>query len=255
VVLHVYEWGDPDAPPLVCLHGVLAHGRRFRRLAEERLASSFRVLALDLRGHGFSTWEPPWTLAQHVDDVAETCAASGVDGADFIGHSFGARLTLELTARGFVRRSVLLDPVVWAPPAVLVERAEAERAEKSFATPEEALQARMPTAALAPRELLEEEVRDHLVEGDDGRWRWRYLQSAVVTAYGEMTQPPPPWELLRVPTLLIAGRTSDVVPEAVVDMMRHELGEALEVALVQGGHIPLWDAFDETADAIARFLD
>ena len=36
--LNLHEWGDPSAPPVVCLHGVNAHGRRFRRLAEERLA-------------------------------------------------------------------------------------------------------------------------------------------------------------------------------------------------------------------------
>jgi lipase len=254
VVLHAYEWGDPDAPPLVCLHGVLAHGRRFRRLAEDRLAASFRVLALDLRGHGFSTWDPPWTLAQHLDDVVETLFSRGVDGADFIGHSFGGRLTLELTARGFVRRAVLLDPVVWAPPPVALQRAEAERVERVFATPEEALEARAPTALLAPRAFLEEEVRDHLAQGEDGRWRWRYLQSAVVAAYGELAQPPPDWERLRIPTLLVAGAQSDVVPEAVVDLLRAELDEALEVALVPGGHIPLWDAYAETADAIGRFL-
>jgi lipase len=254
VVLHAYEWGAADAPRVVCLHGVLAHGRRYRRLAEERLASSFRVVALDLRGHGFSTWEPPWTLAQHVEDVLETLASLGIESADFIGHSFGGRLTLELTARGFVRRSVLLDPVVWVPPPIALRRAEEERAEKVFATPEDAIAARAPTAALAPRKLLEEEVRDHLVQGEDGRWRWRYLQSAVVAAYGELSQRPPEWEQLRVPTLLVAGERSDVVPEAVVDLLRHELGASLEVALVPGGHIPLWDAFDETAAAVERFL-
>ena len=34
--LNLHEWGDSAAPPVVCLHGVNAHGRRFRRLAEER---------------------------------------------------------------------------------------------------------------------------------------------------------------------------------------------------------------------------
>jgi lipase len=212
------------------------------------------VLAFDLRGHGRSTWEPPWTLARHVDDVVETLFSRGIDGADFIGHSFGGRLTLELTARGFVRRAVLIDPVVWAPPPIALTRAEAERAERSFATPEEALEARRPTAVLAPREFLEEEVRNHLLQSEDGRWRWRYLQSAVVAAYGEIAQPPPPWNRLRIPTLLVAGAQSDVVPEALLDVFRHELGEALEIALVPGGHIPLWDAYDETADAIERFL-
>jgi pimeloyl-ACP methyl ester carboxylesterase len=180
--------------------------------------------------------------------------AAGIERAPVIGHSFGGKLTLELTARGVVERSVLLDPVVWAPPAMALERAEAERADKSFASRQEALAARKPTARLAPRELFEEELDDHLVQDGGGRWRWRYLQSAVVAAYGELSQHPPEWERLRVPTLLVVGAETDVVPEAVVDVLRHELGELLEVVVVPGGHLVLWDAFEQTADAIERFL-
>ena len=35
MVLHVHQWGDASDPPLLCLHGVTAHGERFRRLALE----------------------------------------------------------------------------------------------------------------------------------------------------------------------------------------------------------------------------
>ena len=79
--LNLHEWGDPAAPPVVCLHGVNAHGRRFRKLAEERLARRYRVLAPDLRGHGTSGWEPPWTFATHAHDVLETLDAAGVQRA------------------------------------------------------------------------------------------------------------------------------------------------------------------------------
>jgi lipase len=252
-MLHVHEWGDPDRPPVICLHGVVPHGRRFRRVAEERL-KGFRVLAFDLRGHGRSTWEPPWTLEQHVVDVLQTMSEAGIERAPVIGHSFGGRLALELTARGAVERSVLLDPAVWVPPPIALERAEAERADWSFASREEALEARRPTARLAPDELLEEELDDHLVQDGDGRWRFRYLQSAVVAAYGELAQHPPDWEHVRIPTLLVVGAETEVVPEIVVDVLQHELGDLLEVVVVPGGHIPLWDAFDQTADAIERFL-
>ena len=238
----------------MCLHGVLAHGGRFRRLAEERLADRYRVLAPDLRGHGRSVWEPPWTLAQHVADVEETLAAAGVERAAFVGHSFGGRLTLELTARGVVERSVLLDPAVWVPPPIALERAEEERADRSFADVEEAVEARRPTAKLAPRDFLEAEIAEHLVRDADGRWRYRYSQSAVVAAYGELSQPPPEWEKVRVPTLLVVGSETDVVPTAVVDVLRFELGARLEVVTVAGGHIPLWDAFEQTANAIGAFL-
>jgi lipase len=76
--LHVHEWGDPDAPTVVCLHGVSAHGRRFRKLAEERLAYHFRVLAPDLRGHGRSSYEPPWGIATQLADVIETVRGEGI---------------------------------------------------------------------------------------------------------------------------------------------------------------------------------
>ncbi|MGZ8706944.1 MAG: alpha/beta fold hydrolase, partial [Gaiellaceae bacterium] len=109
--LNLHEWGDPSAPPVVCLHGVNAHGRRFRRLAEERLAGHFRVLAPDLRGHGSSGWEPPWTFPTHAHDVIETLDAAGVRRAQWVGHSFGGRLVLELAvlAPDRIERVALLD--------------------------------------------------------------------------------------------------------------------------------------------------
>jgi lipase len=242
---------------VLCLHGVNAHGGRFRRLAE-RLAPRFRVLAPDLRGHGRSTWEPPWGLEQHLADVLGALDGLGVERADLVGHSFGARLALELTAAapGRAGRVALLDPVIWAPPPIALERAEAERADVAFASEEEAVERRYAASRLrsTPRPLVEEEARAHLERGADGLLRWRYCRSAVVAAYGELSRTPPPWERLRVPTLLVRGAETDVVPEAVVEMCRHELGEALEVVEVPGGHIVMWDALAETADAVERFL-
>jgi lipase len=255
--LHAQEWGDPAGSPVVCLHGVLAHSGRFRKLAQERLASS-RVVALDLRGHGRSDWEPPWDLDTHVADLCETAAAHGIEHAVWIGHSFGGRLVIELTARApeLVERAVLLDPAVWVPPHIALERAERERIDRVFASAEEAIETRIAAGGLhhTPRELLEEEMREHLVPDGDGRFRYRYSQSAVVAAYGELAKPPPPFESLHVPTLLVRGALTDVVPEALADVYREALGDEIDVVTVPGGHIVLWDAFAETADAIERFL-
>ena len=126
MLLQLHEWGDASAPPLVCVHGINAHGRRFRRLAEERLATRFRVLAPDLRGHGSSEWEPPWTIATHVHDLLETLDDAGVRKADWIGHSFGGRLVLELAALAPERidRAVLLDPAIQLLPHVGFDFAE-----------------------------------------------------------------------------------------------------------------------------------
>jgi lipase len=246
VLLHLHEWGDRDAPPLLCVHGVQAHGARYRKLAEERLASRYRVLAPDLRGHGRSGWEPPWTIEQHVDDLLETLSAAGVERTTIVGHSFGGRLALELTARGVVDVSVLLDPVVWVPPPIALERAQELVRDRSFSDVEE---------ALAERELLDEEFAEHLVRHDDGRLRFRYSTAAVIAAYGELSEPPPEWARLQVPTLLVVGQDTDVTVPAVVEVLRFELGDNLGVVTVPGRHIVLWDAYDETADAIDAFLE
>jgi lipase len=92
VRLNVFEWGEADGPPVVCVHGATGHGQRFEQLAEERWAKRLRVIAVDLRGHGGSAWEPPWTIETHVSDLVETVDALDLAQADWIGHSFGGRL-------------------------------------------------------------------------------------------------------------------------------------------------------------------
>jgi lipase len=251
VRLHIHEWGDPDASPVVCLHGVTGHGQRFRKLAEERLASRFHVVALDLRGHGRSTWDEPWDLGTHIADVLET-----VDGpATWIGHSFGGRLVMEITAKRpeLVARAVLLDPAIWVPPEYAEQNAAQERVEKVYDSVDAAI-ARWIGLFHTPEEILEEEMREHLVAGQDGRLRYRYSQPAVAEMHLDLTKWPPPFELLRVPTLLIVGEHSKLVSAAEVELYRSALGELLLVAVVPGGHSVLWDAYEETADAIETFL-
>jgi lipase len=255
--LHLHEWGDEGAPALVCLHGVSAHGRRFRRLAEERLARDFRVLAPDLRGHGLSDYEPPWSMATHLDDVLETVDAAGVERpATWLGHSFGARLLLELCALAPNRfeRAILLDPAIQILPHVGLDFAEEAAREYSFASPEEAIESRLASGAPTPREFVEEEAREHLAVSPDGRLRWRYSRGAVVTAYGELcTQPPPP-SMLEVPALLVHASVFGLVREEQLAEYVHELGDRLEVVAVPGGHVVYWDAYEETAEAIEKFL-
>jgi lipase len=258
VRLHGHSWGDPTAPPLVCLHGVTGHGLRFRKLAEERLARRFRVLAFDLRGHGRSSWNPPWNIPTHVEDILETLAAEGVERATWIGHSFGGRLVLELTARApdRVGRAVLLDPAIQAPPEGALDVAEKERQDRVFATVDDAIAARIADGSLVstPREILEEEMREHLVRGEDGRLRYRYCQSVVIAAYGELAAPPASLDGHIVPTLLVVANESRLVHPAQVEQYQAALGDRLRVVRVPGGHSVLWDAFDETADAIDAFL-
>jgi lipase len=253
VRLHVHAWGDPGAPRVVCLHGVQGHGGRFRRLAEERLAARFHLLAPDLRGHGRSGWEGPWALDAHLGDLAETFS----DSAAWIGHSFGGRLVIDLAARRpeLVERAVLLDPALIVPPDYARLLADEELAtDWSFATVEKAVEQSFAGLLRRPSALLEEEVREHLVQGDDGRYRFRYSPQAVAAVYLEVADVPPAIGAAAVPTLVVAGTYSKFVSLGEAELFRAALGDLFTAVVVPGGHMVLWDAFNETADAIERFL-
>ena len=216
------------------------------------MPAGLRVVAPDLRGHGASPWEPPWRRERHVVDVVE---AVGIGHAAWIGHSFGARLALDVSdeAPELVECLVLLDPALTLGPPLALELAEAERPERSFATRGEALAHRAAEEPRAPPDVLAEELDQHLVECDDGLFRYRYCQSAVVAMYGDLAAAAGTVRNV-VPTLLVHGAVSEFVPDAHVEALRQTLGELLEVVTVPGGHIVLWDAFDETAVAVERFL-
>ena len=250
--LHLHEWGDPSAPPVVCLHGVTSHGGRFLGLAE-RLAPRHRVLAPDLRGHGYSGYEPPWSIDAHLGDLLETIDA---ERAVWLGHSYGGRLVAELAARDpeRVERAVLLDPALQVLPHVALDLAEQERKDASHVSVQEAVAVRydMGRVLLAPREVVEAADALHLEAGPDGRLRYRYCKSAVVAAWSDMATPPP--EPARVPTLIVLGEQSWLMLDDQVKAYRTRLGELVEVVKVPGGHTVYWDAFDETTAALEAFL-
>jgi lipase len=253
VRLHLREWGDPSAPEIVCVHGVQAFGGRFRRLAEERLADRYHVVAVDLRGHGRSGREEPWTLEAHLGDLLETRP----EPAAWIGHSFGGRLVAELMARApeRVERAVLLDPALTVPPDYAAFLAEEElAAENSYASVEEAIEACTAGLFRPASDAVKAEVRDQIVQDDHGRFRFDYSPEVVAAAYLAIAALPGPWERAGIRTLIVAGLASKFVSVGEVEHYRAALGDKLHVVVVPAGHSVLWDAFAETADAIERFL-
>jgi pimeloyl-ACP methyl ester carboxylesterase len=176
-----------------------------------------------------------------------------------VGHSFGARLAFEIAARApkLVPKLVLLDPAVHVLPEVALYAAENARRERAYVSFAEGIERRYEESQLhdAPRELVEDELRDHLVSSDDGRYRYRYCQAAVVSAYGALASQPPPFESARLPTLLVLGEDSYLPYDHLLDAHREALGDLLEVVVVPGGHTVLWDALEETNAAVSAFLE
>ena len=252
--LTLHEWGDPVGPRVVCLHGVTGHGRAFALFAEDAL-DDFHVLAPDLLGHGSSSYEPPWSVGAHLQAIRRVI---GDEPAKFVGHSFGGRLAFELAARSpeLVTRLVLLDPAIYVPPHAALLAAENARKERTYISFEQAVEERFVESQLhsTPRELVDAELRTHLVPDDEGRFRYRYCQSAVVAGYSELARRPPPFEYVRIPTLLVLGANSYLSYDHLLEAHRDALGDLLEVVVVPGGHTLLWDAFEETARAVTAFL-
>ena len=220
-----------------------------------RRLRGFHVVAPDLLGHGSSPYEPPWSIAAHLDAIVGTV---GEERWSIVGHSFGGRLAFELAARSpeLVSLLVLLDPAILIPPHVALSAAEHARKKRDYVSFDEGIDRRFEESQLqrAPRELVVEELASHLVLDDDGRYRYRYCQAAVVAAYSEMASQPPPFERVRVRTLLVVGELSYVPYDHLLEAHQRALGELLEVRVLPGGHTVLWDALEETAEAVAGFL-
>ena len=92
--LHVREWGEPDGPPILFIHGWSQNHLCWARQYESPLADEFRLVAFDLRGHGMSEapLEPEHYTdgALWADDVAAIVDALGLDRPVLVGWSYGA---------------------------------------------------------------------------------------------------------------------------------------------------------------------
>lgn len=188
-------------------------------------------------------------METHVADLRETLDALGVERADWVGYSFGGLVAVALAAAEpeRVRRLALLEPSLAVPAAACLEHATEELEARSYASADEAIDDMWAAGTLfhAPREMLEEEVRTNMTRGEDGRLRYRYSRAAAIASWSELAAPPPP--VADVPALIVRGERSWID----VDTARYP---AAEVVTVPGGHSVLWDAFEETAAAVGRFL-
>ncbi|MFV8817185.1 alpha/beta fold hydrolase [Haliea sp. E17] len=105
-------WGNPHHPPLLALHGWLDNAASFARLAP--LLDDFHVVAVDLSGHGRSSWRSRDATYQIYDDLPQLLSILdqlGWQHCHLMGHSRGA-IIATLFAACFperIARLVLLD--------------------------------------------------------------------------------------------------------------------------------------------------
>ncbi|MCB1745031.1 MAG: alpha/beta hydrolase, partial [Gammaproteobacteria bacterium] len=109
---NVLEWGPPDAPPILCLHGGHQSAHSWD-LVSLHLANRFRVIVPDQRGHGDSEWarDCEYSNAEMAADAAALIETLALDRPLVMGHSMGGRNTmlLALSRPELSRALVLVD--------------------------------------------------------------------------------------------------------------------------------------------------
>lgn len=93
VGLHAREWGDPAGIPILLVHGWSQCHLCWLRQQDEALARDFRLVALDLRGHGMSDAPPAGEDyadgGKWADDLASVIAQLRLERPVLVGWSYG----------------------------------------------------------------------------------------------------------------------------------------------------------------------
>lgn len=113
-----------SGPDVVLLHG-LGVDSRLMKLLVEPLGAAVRTLAVDLRGHGRSSWRPTHSVAELADDLTELLDWLQFGKSVFVGYSLGGALALELARRRGARGLVLIATGLrYASPEMTITRSK-----------------------------------------------------------------------------------------------------------------------------------
>src|SRR4051812_11656285 len=107
-----YERAGSSESELLFVHGWCCDRTAFQPQFDH-FARTHAVTALDLRGSGRSDRPTGgYAIPDFADDLAQFCAAVGIEKPVVIGHSIGGMIAIELAARypAVPRALVLVDP-------------------------------------------------------------------------------------------------------------------------------------------------
>jgi pimeloyl-ACP methyl ester carboxylesterase len=246
--LHLLEWGRPDAPPVLLIHGMRAHARWFTPVGPA-LSGDFRALSLDLRGHGDSAHTPPYGHLVYADDVTALCDALALERPILVGHSMGGGVAVRAAARlgARLRALVVVDSPLGPPPRPNVSpqssEPPAERTASEFASWQEA-RARFklrPGDTVADPELLEHLARHALRARPGGRYAWCFDPNIAQRGgppRGAAPPGPPDGSAIRCPVISIWGSESPMLrridPRDVAERFPSAAWTAVEI--IAGAH-------------------
>lgn len=245
--IHHLAWGEPGRRGLVFVHGGGAHAHWWTHVAAP-YAADYRVVAIDLSGHGDSGWREQYSLEQWSEEVMAVAEAAGVAGPPVIvGHSMGGFVTIATAAlhSDDLAGVVVVDsPVVEPDPEVDVARAgQAFGVPRVYGSREEAL-ARFRTVPAQENYLpyVMHHVARRSLREVEGGWSWKFhhdLFNAFTGSIRAVALPYLPevrcrFALLRAEEGLV---TADI-GESMYEMLGRN---APVVELPSAGHHPMLD--------------
>lgn len=269
--LHYVDWGNPDAPTAILIHGGRDHCRSWDQCALD-LRRQFHIVAPDLRGHGDSDWAigGSYSMVDYVLDLNQLMNAIAAGPVTLIAHSLGAGIALQ-HAGVFANtvRSVVAIEGLGPPSSMLREtpayermenwvvemRALAQRKPREYSTIEEALE-RM---RVANPHMTSEQARHLTIHGvrrnENGTYSWKF--DNYTRAHSPYTfnlkDAAEIWSQIRCPVLLVRGDESwagDWERDGRLDSFR----TAELVTIPNAGHWVHHDKLDEFLANVHRFL-
>jgi len=259
------RFGAPsDRPPVLLLHGGGQTRHSWGGTANRLAACGNEAWTLDMRGHGESDWAPDgdYTTAAMVEDLDAVCSEIGRRPV-LVGASMGG--IVGLVSEGTLRPGRFCA-LVLVDVATELEESGVDRivsfmsaAPEGFASLDEAAEAIAAYRPDRPRPTNLDGLRKNLRRGEDGRWRWHWDPAFLSDkTRGERRHPDALGEAaraLRVPTLLVRGRMSDMLSLEGVATFRRLCPHAEFVDIADAGHMVVGDRNDAFTDAVVGFID
>jgi len=259
--VHYRDEGPTDARVVVLVHGFAASLHAWEPWAE-RLQGEYRVLTLDLPGHGLTRAPADYRMstAGNVAVVDELTRRVGVERFVVAGNSMGGAVawSYALAHPERVEGLVLVNAAGWPSEA----RGEGGPAVfKLLANPAGRVLLRnldpRPLAARGLRQAYQDErlVTQALVD--------RYVELARAPGHralltsgsgGRSTTPPQSFARIRTPTLVMVGLKDQVIPPERSRGFVGGIPGSKLVTYAEGGHVPMEQMPEESARDLRAFL-
>jgi non-heme chloroperoxidase len=265
LVLRGDAFGRADAPPLLLLHGGGQTRHSWSGTARRLAREGWHALSLDLRGHGESDWGPDpssYDLEYFVLDLLAVIR-SLPQRPVVVGASLGGMTALcaEGEAESPLLAALVLVDVTprLEPQGVLRIVSFMTDRPDGFASLEEAAEAIAAYREHRSRPSDLQGLAKNLRLGEDGRYRWHWDPKFMSRERRERNTLTPDRLLnaargLRVPTLLVRGKLSDVVSLEGAAEFRRAAPHARFVDVSGAGHMVAGDRNDLFTEAVVEFL-